>query len=126
MIDGIVFRAGPCITVTMKLSLIDSAAAGSFAIALATQLWISAVPPTRVFQKWILFGIFVIFAAVSYSAFGLLYNQTNPLLERVADLDNIITNISDITECKKINNIRSTIHSKNWTRLFIIRWCWIQ
>ena len=93
-------------TIRMHLTLIDSAAVGGFAIALLCQLWVSSVPSSRIFNKWLLLLSAVAFAVLSFLAFGLLYKETDPLLEHVADLDRLLTNVSDISECKQVNNIK--------------------
>ena len=54
------------------LDIIDTAAVGGFSIALVTQVWLSVGAPIKVVIKWAVVTTAIMYAAVSYTAFGLI------------------------------------------------------
>lgn len=80
----------------VMLDTIDTAAVGGFSIALLTQVWLSVGAPIRIVNKWIVVTMTIVYAAVSYTAFGLIYSKVFSLLDNVHDLDDELTSISDL------------------------------
>ena len=95
------------------LDIIDTAAVGGFSIVLVTQVWLSVGAPIKVVNKWAVVTTAIVYAAVSYTAFGLIYSKVFSLLDHVSDLDDELTSISDLEDsvCATTADVKSRLGS---------------